>query len=96
MALLKALISAKVVEKVVDYLDSKNRIAGEGAYIPSRKPTYKGRSATPTARTAAIATAATTLVKRNPKLLVTFGAAGAAVFLANYLVKRKQQKPTYY
>ena len=86
MGLLKTLISAKAVEKVADYIDSKNRV---GEYIPARKPAK-------TARMAGLATAGMQIAKRNPKLAMTFGAAGAAVFLASYLVKRKQQKPTYY
>jgi len=87
MGILKALISAKAVEKVVHYLDSKNRVPT--GYIPARKPAA-------TARTAALATAATSLVKRNPKLLATVGAGAAAVYLASYLVKRKQQQRTMY
>ena len=87
MGILKALISAKAVEKAVTYLDSKSRMRSTD-YIPSRTPTSS-------ARTAAIATAATTLVRRNPKLLVTVGAGAAAVYLASYLVKRKQQRTMY-
>lgn len=90
MGVLKTLLSVKAAEKIAEYIDSKNRMPpGTGQYIPRRK-------AVPTARTAALASVATSMVRRNPKLLLTAGAAGAAVFLASYLVKRKQQKPTYY
>jgi hypothetical protein len=88
MGILKALISAKAVEKAVHYLDSKNRMRATD-YIPARKPAV-------TARSAALATAATSLVRRNPKLLATVGAGAAAVYLASYLVKRKQQQRTMY
>lgn len=88
MGILKALISAKAVEKAVGYLDSKNRMRSTD-YIPGRKPAV-------TARQAGLAAAATHIARRNPKLLVTVGAGAAAVYLANYLVKRKQQGRTMY
>jgi hypothetical protein len=88
MGLLKTIISAKAVEKVVDHLNSKNRLPAGQTYSPAGKA-ISGRSA-------ALATAATSLVKRNPKLAVTFGAAGLAVMLAGVLVKRKQAGRTPY
>jgi hypothetical protein len=86
MGLLKTIISAKAVEKVVDHLNSKNRMPSGQTYIPAGKTAITGRSA-------ALATAATSIMKRNPKLAVTFGAAGLAVMLAGVLVKRKQRTP---
>ena len=86
MGLLKTLLSVKAADKLADYLDSKNRT---GEYIPARKPAK-------TAKMAGLATLGMQIARRNPKLAITFGAAGAAVFLASYLVKRKQHKPTYY
>ena len=91
MGILRTLISAKAVEKAVEYLDSKNRMPPAGS-VPSRY----ARTPSPKARTAALATVATSLVKRNPGLLVTVGAGAAAVYLASYLVKRKQQGRTMY
>ena len=80
MGLLKTLVSAKAVSAVVDYLDSKNRT---GEYIPAGKTSMKARGA-------GLATVATSLARRNPKLIGTLGAGALAIYLAGVLVKRKQ------
>ena len=88
MGLLKTILSAKAVEKAVDYLDSKNRLPSGGQYLPARKSSL-------TARGAGLATAATQIAKRNPKLLGTLGAGAALSAVASYWVKRKQQSTNY-
>lgn len=99
MVVLKTLLSMKAAEKIADWLDSKNRLPGDGydERHGGRHHARRGGKVAPRGRTVALATAATSIARRNPKLLMTVGAAGAAVYLASYLVKRKQQqKTTYY
>ena len=89
MGLLKTLLSAKAVEKVVEYIDSKN---ASPDYIPAR-----GRAAPRSnARTAALATVGLQVAKRNPALVAVVGAAAVAAYAASAYMKKKQQKPTYY
>jgi hypothetical protein len=91
MGLLKTLLSAKAVEKVVQYIDSKNATP---EYIPAR-----GRHAPPrknSARTAALATVGLQVARRNPALVAVVGVAALAVYAASAYMKKKPQRPTYY
>ena len=99
MGALRALLTLKIADKIADYIDSKNREPGstyDGRPASHRGYAQRHRRMATRGRTMAWATAATSIARRNPKLLATAGAAGAVFFLASYLVKRKQQKPTYY